>query len=666
MVEGKMKKVCLFLCLATLLALAWSCSQQDKTADADMTDATETDAGDAPADSTKILMDLVDHYYKNVEHDSLAALAPKAMDYFRGHQLWREYYTTWCLLVNDLIWNGEMDKGFAEARQMHQDAVARNNAFGLSEAYTAMGIAYHFQRNYDEAVDSYEQALQHYPADADQSVKLNIYSYYCQVLADMKDFKKTTDVLSEWEQFLDHLTGGDTTKPEYAHWYFRYHRERYRVFFARRDLKQASKELDTMQSYLDKEADRELYEAQVAGFRTQVAMANRDYVRAMEWSDREIELCKEQDFNTFLNALRHRSEMLQQLGRYEEALLAYRSYDQQKDSLIKDDTRRQLNEMNKRFEVDELKAEKERTQLKHERTRYQMMAIIAFIVAVALVLFIYWRNRAAKKLQHAHRLLEASNRELQQSYEHLKVANMRAEESSKMKSNFIQQISHEIRTPLNILSGFTQVITTPGLELGDEEKADISKQITENTGRITSLVNKMLELSDASSQSVLERNDQVPAIMIASQAADNSGINQATHLTFDLQLDDASAETVLLTHDAQATRALTLLLDNARKFTRKPEAMGQVAADEKKASVVLRMAVVGNSQQFIVEDTGIGIPADEAEHIFEEFVQLNDYYDGTGIGLTIARSIARRLGGDVVLDTTYQPGARFVMSLPTA
>ena len=83
MVEGKMKKVCLFLCLATLLALAWSCSQQDKTADADMTDATETDAGDAPADSTKILMDLVDHYYKNVEHDSLAALAPKAMDYFR-------------------------------------------------------------------------------------------------------------------------------------------------------------------------------------------------------------------------------------------------------------------------------------------------------------------------------------------------------------------------------------------------------------------------------------------------------------------------------------------------------------------------------------------------------------------------------------------------------
>ena len=67
---------------------------------------------------------------------------------------------------------------------------------------------------------------------------------------------------------------------------------------------------------------------------------------------------------------------------------------------------------------------------------------------------------------------------------------------------------------------------------------------------------------------------------------------------------------------------------------------------------------------FTVEDTGIGIPAEEAEHIFEEFVQLNVYYDGTGIGLTVARSLARRLGGDVVLDTQYTGGARFIMTLP--
>ncbi len=87
--------------------------------------------------------------------------------------------------------------------------------------------------------------------------------------------------------------------------------------------------------------------------------------------------------------------------------------------------------------------------------------------------------------------------------------------------------------------------------------------------------------------------------------------------------------------------------------------------DTEQKHVVLRMAVSDGQLQFVVEDDGIGVPAEEAERIFDEFVQLNEYYDGTGIGLTVARSIARRLGGDIVLDTSYSPGARFVMTLPT-
>ena len=84
-----------------------------------------------------------------------------------------------------------------------------------------------------------------------------------------------------------------------------------------------------------------------------------------------------------------------------------------------------------------------------------------------------------------------------------------------------------------------------------------------------------------------------------------------------------------------------------------------------KAHVVLRLSQITEQQiAFTVEDTGIGVPPKEAEHIFEEFIQLDDYYDGTGIGLTVARSIARRLGGDIVLDTDYTDGARFVFTLP--
>lgn len=287
----------------------------------------------------------------------------------------------------------------------------------------------------------------------------------------------------------------------------------------------------------------------------------------------------------------------------------------------------------------------------HDRELLQIYLLATVAAIFLLMLFIYARHRAAHRLKKAHAMLEQSNKELQQSYEKLKVANAKAEESSKMKTNFIQQISHEIRTPLNILSGFTQVVTTPGLELDDEERQDINRQINESTNRITSLVNKMLELSDANSQATIQRTDHVSASQIVMQAVEASAINRAKHLTFIVLMGDEAEATLMTTNQRQASRALAQLLDNAQKFT-------------KQGTVRMITTISSKTVSFIVEDTGIGIPASETNHIFEEFVQLDEYYDGTGIGLTVARSIARRLGGDVTLDKTYSPGARFVMRLP--
>ena len=273
--------------------------------------------------------------------------------------------------------------------------------------------------------------------------------------------------------------------------------------------------------------------------------------------------------------------------------------------------------------------------------------------------------------------LQEEHHQLQDDYAHLSMMfeNMgkgyekalklydQALESSRMKTDFIQQISHEIRTPLNILSGFTQVLTS-GMELDEATQQEVTKGIVDNTERITSLVNKMLELAEAGSDNPLERNDQVLAIQIAAQATEDSGISQATHLYFDLDLTP-EAETVMLTTAlAPATRVLALLLDNAMNFTHPAEAAGGVSAVKEKAHAVLRVAVDDGMVVFTVEDTGIGVPQEKSEHIFEEFVQLDKYYDGTGIGLTVARSLAHRLGGDIRLDTDYTAGARFVYTLP--
>ena len=284
----------------------------------------------------------------------------------------------------------------------------------------------------------------------------------------------------------------------------------------------------------------------------------------------------------------------------------------------------------------------------------QMRIVVLLIMIVLLMVFFFiyafTRRRAAASLN--------------QKNEQLLVANARAEEASRMKTKFIQQISHEFRTPLNVLSGFAQVLTDSNAYLDENVRQDANHQILENTNRITNLVNKMLELSDVSSRTVIDLTDQVSVEQIATDAIDASGIADADHLVFEMQAGDEASSVRITTNKRAAVRALALLLDNARKFTAPAEAYGHHDTADKKQRAVLKVSITDTLVQFIVEDTGMGVPADQAERIFDEFVQLDEYYDGTGIGLTVARSFARRLGGDVRLDTTYTAGARFVMTLP--
>lgn len=291
-------------------------------------------------------------------------------------------------------------------------------------------------------------------------------------------------------------------------------------------------------------------------------------------------------------------------------------------------------------------------QARLSQQRYLGTMLALLVVIVGFSFFIYFRHQAALRLENA--------------YHELEIANGRAEESSRIKSEFIQQISHEIRTPLNILSGYTQILTNTNLEIDRETRHEINRQITESTDRLTGLVSKMLELSDSRSKTVIEQNDTVSPVDIAREAVRLSEIEEAKHLTFDMMVSQQTAAISLTTNREAAERALSLVLDNARKFTAPAEAlsMNNTAETEKKQKVVLTLQTVDDAIFFIVEDTGIGVPPEEADRIFDEFVQLDEYYEGTGIGLTIARSLARRMGGDIILDTNYSGGARFIMTLP--
>ena len=274
------------------------------------------------------------------------------------------------------------------------------------------------------------------------------------------------------------------------------------------------------------------------------------------------------------------------------------------------------------------------------RQRYMATILTLALAIFCFVLIIYFRHQSSMRLERAYFKLEE--------------ANERTKESSRMKTSFIQQMSHEIRTPLNILSGFAQILTSPDMELDDKTKKELNEGIVASTNQIAELANKMLELSDVNSKTVIERNDNLSAIQLASEAINvviAANINHINSIPIHLKYGEGVDKLSLQTNEQAAKRAIILLLYNAERFT-------------KEGSITLQVDRRADKVLYIVEDTGIGIPASEAEHIFEEFVQLNEYEAGTGIGLTVARSICRRMGGDIVLDTSYTNGARFVMTLP--
>ena len=361
-------------------------------------------------------------------------------------------------------------------------------------------------------------------------------------------------------------------------------------------------------------------------------LAKGDAANALLYTDSVRLITNEKDDHTD----EVRAQALIMLGQGEEAALIYQRLYHEKDSVFGRDARLHLDELNTLFQLDELKTEQQRT-----RFRYTLIAASSIVLALLLLWLIGLRSSIKQK----------------KANEQLRIANERTKATMKMRSKFIRNISHEIRTPLNIVSGFTQILAMPDMDIPKSEKRDMQERVTENTERITNLVDRMLELSDTGSETVIERNDETNARAIVEEAIKHSGITLHTKpghaesaVTFESPDEQALARITLRTNQRNAIRALAQLLENAVKFTNE-------------GTIRLLIEDAEEKVRFVVEDTGIGIPANQRKHVFEEFVQLDEFVDGAGIGLTIARSIAERMGGRLWLDTNYTQGSRFVLEL---
>lgn len=233
----------------------------------------------------------------------------------------------------------------------------------------------------------------------------------------------------------------------------------------------------------------------------------------------------------------------------------------------------------------------------------------------------------------------------------LKKAYERALESDKMKTDFIRNVSHEVRTPLNIISGFAQIVSDSNITMSADELKEVSQMVIKNTNIITNQFDELIELSLNENTGDVANIESVDIPLLLQQVVgDYKGlITNNVELRLENDLPDALT---ISTNRKMVARMVNLLLDNANKNT----TTGHIA---------VKASTESNKLCIAVEDTGSGIDAKEAEHIFERFVKLDNFKEGLGLGLPLCRMIAQRLGGNVSLDTTYAgPGARFVINLP--
>ena len=234
-------------------------------------------------------------------------------------------------------------------------------------------------------------------------------------------------------------------------------------------------------------------------------------------------------------------------------------------------------------------------------------------------------------------------RQLKEAYEH-------ALESDNMKTAFIRNINHEVRTPLNIISGFAQVISDPNIDMSVEERQNISQMVLKNTNLITSQFDEMIELSlnENSGEAVKTEDLDVTQALADIINEHKEKVSNGVDLHLHSMLPEGFTTQI---NKKMLYRMVNILLDNAIKNTSSGYIIVKADADDKHLKIT-------------VEDTGCGIAPEEADRIFERFVKLDKFKEGLGLGLTLCKMLAHRIGGDVVLDTTYAgPGARFVISL---
>lgn len=584
----------------------------------------------------------VDYYYYGQGEnrtDSIIAGVNRLKQYARSVGNAELYYWAWAArLVNYYIIQGEYNIALLEAEKMLQEAKGEKKQgsiaecyYALANVYTAKGLVKKSQEFMLKEIDIFENA---------NVFRYNIscqYSDAAKIYIDLGEAEKAPELLKKALKTSKSTYHEVTAKLVYVS-----------LYLAQGDTAAARKALEECrQMYMGEPSMKRhihyLYDVEI-DYNWRVG----NYNKALSVLDeRETELRKKNNLTTLMALRKTKADILWDMNRKEEAAGLYRDFllEQKKEKERNEEIT--TSEFATMLNLQQLNAEKVRLEKISQKKQLQNTRTILFSVLGLLcivVIFLWQQRKLNAKLHRAKNKLDEQNRTLIKAEEELRKAKEVAEQSNWLKTMFIQNMSHEIRTPLNSIVGFSGVL----VDMLDE-KEDIGQYVAlieSNSKLLLKLVGDILDISILDSEVEIKHNAvDVNACCQASIDAAGASFDPGVRLIFEPACD----ELIINSNYSYIVQVLDNLLGNASKFTHE-------------GSVTLAYEVKKEENQliFTVTDTGIGIPVEEQERVFERFVKLDNFSQGAGLGLSICRIVAERLGGYLRIDKGYTQGTRII------
>ncbi len=539
----------------------------------------------------------------------------------------QRYYTYFELeriLIKSSLFRGEIRMAIAQSDQMYSKARALTYPFGNALALNAMGEVYSYTGRLREAGAAYEESLRLLDGMDGEDVHIRM------LLVELIDYNLRIRNVNGASRYLARLNLYPEDRLSPLELAMR-HISNASCQLFKGDLKAASHclvQIGQLEAQLIPEIQQYLL---IIDARYLVATGEHEAALTAYNDFLQTEYARI-NHNIYKEALLEKADLLVKMGNKEEAYGQYGKVFSYIKTSFEKNYPKEIDRLCTRFQADQLAYQNERDRI--VSMRFYLAGIIVSVLFLIFLLVLGWKK--IFRLKRSQMRQEAMKE--------------KAVQAIQRKNMFLSNMSHEVRTPLNAIVGFSAVLTDEDESFDDESRREFSEIIKVNSFQLLKLINDILDFSDFENDNITFNIRTHDAVKLCNEVVETVMVSRK--LEVEMRFDTDLSVLMLDTDDARLRQVLINLLVNAAKFT-------------EQGSIVLELKMAdADTALFSVTDTGCGIPPEKQHLIFERFEKLNDFVQGSGLGLSICQLIVKYMNGKLWVDSGYTRGARFCFTHP--